>query len=93
MSNETTEPETAADQAGRDMSDLLAAIPPSIDEVVNKAAEHLPRGYVINIMVEHEGWAVTLEKPNGTVIDNIDGGDGLISDVNEALCIANGFSS
>ncbi len=75
-----------------ELKELLATYPPTIDEVINRAAEHLPRGYIINLKVEHAGYTVEMVAPDGSDIENIDGGDGLISDINEAICIANGFS-
>ncbi|MCK5127667.1 MAG: YqaJ viral recombinase family protein [candidate division Zixibacteria bacterium] len=66
--------------------------PASMDEVIQKAAQHLPKGYVISIKIEHEGYDVELETPTGEIM-SADGGDGIISDVNEALCEANGFTS
>lgn len=71
--------------------EILASVP-SMGEVVNKAAKHLPTGYRVLIVVEHEGYDVRLEYPDGETV-SVDGGDGIIGDVNEAICIANGFSS
>jgi len=70
------------DDANKDMDTL--------DAVINKAAQHLPEGYRINIMVENGGYCVQLQSPNGDV-EEMDGGDGFISDINEGICIANGF--
>lgn len=71
--------------------EILAPVP-SMGEVVNKAARHLPTGYRVLIEVEREGYNVRLEYPNCKTV-SVDGGDGIISDVNEAICIANGFAS
>lgn len=65
-----------------------------LGEAIEKAAKHLPEGNMIMITIENGGYCVDLvgHKPD-EVTFNIDGGDGIISDINEALCIANGFTS
>lgn len=60
--------------------------------VINKAAKHLPEGYCINIKVMLEGYGVELEYPDGREIE-IDSDGGIIGDINEAICIANGFDT
>ncbi len=90
---ETTEQKATADPAGRANNDLLADCPHSIGDAVEKAAKHLPNGYIVNIQVEHNGYNVMLEHPDGSETASIDGGDGIRSDINEAICIANGFVS
>lgn len=61
----------------------------SIDEVVNKAAKHLPLGYSIRIEIEKEGYNVELLQPHSTT-KTFDG-EGIIDEINEAICWANGF--
>ena len=78
--------------SGEAMQEELINRPLSMDEVIQKAAQHLPKGYVISINIEHEGYGVELETPTGEIMSS-DGGDGIISDVNEAICEANGFTS
>ena len=73
------------------LDELLCDMPIDLDSAINKAAEHLPRGYKVNIQVEHAGYNVELIKPDGSSIDSVDGGDGIRSDINEAICIAHGF--
>ena len=70
----------------------MCSIPQTIDDVIEKAAQHLPLGYVVNIEIENGGYNVELVKPDYTT-KNVDGGVGLCSDINEAICVANGFSS
>ncbi len=70
----------------------MCSIPQTIDDAIEKAAQHLPLGYVVNIEIERNGYNIELEKPDSTT-QNIDGGDGICSDITEAICVANGFSS
>jgi len=65
----------------------------TIDEMLERAAKYLPKGFTITIDIEKDGYNVSLTKPNGFTIVSIDGGDGLRSDINEGICIANGFTS
>ena len=75
-----------------DMTDLLTDQPLSMDEAINKAAQHLPDSCQIMIEIEKGGYDVRLVRPfKGSV--SVDGGEGIISDINEAICIANGFVS
>jgi hypothetical protein len=67
------------------------SIPENIDAAIDKAAEHLPEGWEINISIERHGYGVSLSKPDGSDVSNVDGGDGLRSDIDEAIRIANGF--
>lgn len=97
---ESTNREAQQESGGSPGAALLAgneseitASCPSMGEVVNKAAKHLPPGWIIAIEVEKDGYDVKLRRPSG-LSTSVDGGDGgIIGDVNEALCIANGFSS
>ena len=62
----------------------------NIGEAIEKAAKHLPEGFVINVMVERDGYDVSLIQFESPTI-SIDGGNGIVSDINEAICQANGF--
>lgn len=58
--------------------------PATMDEAIDLAAQHLPEGYRVFILVEKGGYDVRLENPQG--IDSpVDGGDGMRSDVAEAI--------
>jgi hypothetical protein len=69
----------------------MNTIPKTIDDVIERAAGHLPNGYVIIIKIENGGYDVSLEMPDGSELESVDGGDGIRSDINEAICIALGF--
>jgi hypothetical protein len=69
----------------------LYPFPATVDEVIDRAAKHLPEGYSIKIEIEKDGYNVGLERPDGSEVNSVDGGDGIRSDINEAICIANGF--
>lgn len=74
-----------------DLRKEVTAPCPSMGEVINKAAQHLPDGFLVSIEVEKGGYGVCLTHPTG-IRESVDGGDGgIIGDVNEAICIANGF--
>lgn len=64
---------------------------PSMGEVINKAALHLPEGYTLRIDIENGGYGVTLFKPDQSFqfMDS----DGIIGEINDAICIANGFEA
>jgi len=64
--------------------------PVTLDEVVEKAAKYLPEGYTIHIQIEKNGYGVELEEPDSNSI-SVDGGDGIRSDINEAICMACGI--
>lgn len=70
----------------------LESMPVTLDEAIERAAKHLPDGWLISIRIEHDGYAVELNRPDGSDAGSIDGGDGIRSDINEAICIANGFT-
>jgi len=63
--------------------------PATVDEVIEKAAKYLPDGYTIHIQIEKNGYNVELEEPdsNNIIVD----GDGIRSDINEAICMACGI--
>lgn len=63
---------------------------PTICEVIEKAAQHLPIGWILCIKIEKDGYDVEIEHPDGNSV-SVDGGEGIISDINEAICVANGF--
>jgi len=58
-----------------------------------KAAKHLPDGWEVRICIEKYAGTVELVDPDGNVT-NIEGGNdsGIVGEVNDAICIANGFS-
>jgi hypothetical protein len=70
----------------------MCCIPKTIDECIEKAAKHIASNYVINIKIENGGYDVCLEKPDGSIVDSVDGGDGIRSDINEAILISHGFT-
>jgi hypothetical protein len=70
----------------------LESMPVTLDDAIERAAQHLPEGWLISIHVENGGYDVELKGPNDTDASSIDGGDGIRSDINEAICIANGFT-
>jgi hypothetical protein len=56
----------------------------TMDIAIEAAAEHLPEGFRVIIAVEKSGYGVYLEDESGAEVD-IDGGDGMRSDVWEAI--------
>ena len=56
----------------------------TMDIAIEAAAEHLPEGFRVIIAVEKSGYGVHLEDESG-VETYIDGGDGMRSDVWEAI--------
>ena len=40
-----------------------------LDDILNHAAKHLPKGWSIEISVEHESASVYAVRPNGTQVD------------------------
>lgn len=72
---------------------LLADLPlfASMDQAIESAAEHLPDGYEIIITVTRHGYGVSLGTPEYDEI-NLDGGDGMRSDVWVGIMQANGIS-
>ena len=60
----------------------------TMDIAIEAAAEHLPEGYRVIIAVEKHGYGVYLEDKN-CAEEAIDGGDGMRSDVWEAIQQAN----
>lgn len=85
MSNNLN-PESSSDNG------VLIGLPlfPTMDEAIEMAAKHLPPGYVIAIRVEKNGYGVGLEDREGNEID-LDGGDGMRSDVYAGIMQANGL--
>lgn len=57
----------------------------TMDEAIDAAAEHLPQGYSINIMVERHGYGVCLLNRDSGEETELDGGDGMLSDVYEGI--------
>jgi hypothetical protein len=56
----------------------------TMDIAIEAAAEHLPEGFRVIIAVEKNGYGVYLEDESGYEV-SIDGGDGMRSDVWEAI--------
>ena len=73
------------------MSKEILVIPQTVDECIELAAENLPAGYEIRISIEKHGYGVKLD---GIMCNetNLDGGDGMRSDIIEGINIANGFA-
>jgi len=62
-----------------------------MEEIINKICGRLPDGFMINLHMENGAAWVELITPSG-MIDDIDGGgETLVEQLNEALCIATGF--
>lgn len=53
---------------------------------IEDAARDLPEGYLLDIQIEKHGYDVGLITKNGRL--QVDGGDGFICDLQEALIIA-----
>ncbi len=66
------------------------SMPATVDECIELAAEHLPAGQEVTISVEKHGYGVKLEDPKCNEF-RVDGGDGIRSDIIEAVNKANGF--
>lgn len=64
----------------------------SIDDAVENAARYLPVDWIINVQIERDGYNVTLEQPNSDETVSIDGGHGIQSNINEAICVANEYA-
>lgn len=75
-----------------ELSDLLAELPlfSSMDQAIEAAAKYLPQGYEIIILVTRHGYDVSLGTPECDEI-NLDGGDGIRSDVWCGIMQANGI--
>ena len=56
----------------------------TMDIAIEAAAEYLPEGFRVIIAVEKNGYGVYLKDESGDKLD-IDGGDGMRSDVWEAI--------
>lgn len=68
-----------------------ALLADDFNSAIEKAAVHLPEGYSIHVQIEKGGYGVELEFPNG-LRESMVSGDNLLTDLNDALCEANGFS-
>jgi hypothetical protein len=82
--------ETKEKKDESDLSALLVGLPlfKTMDAAIDAAAKHLPVNCVIAIKVERHGYSVTLEDTNGDEVD-LDGGDGMRSDVYAGIMQAN----
>jgi hypothetical protein len=67
-----------------------------LEEMINKICGQLPEGWEINLCMENGAAWVELISQNGNGGEDmhIDGGDKTLEEqLNEALCVANGFSA
>ncbi len=78
---------------GSVLTRLLAELPlfESMDQAIEAAAKHLPEGYEIIITITRHGYGVSLGTPECDEID-LDGGDGMRSDVWDGIMQANGVA-
>lgn len=58
----------------------------SLGKVIEKAAEKLPKGYVISLQIEEGGWGCELHDP-AQYSEEIDG-DGVIDSIQRAIDLA-----
>ena len=72
------------------MNKEILNIPLTIDDCLELAAEHLPADWEVVITIEKNGYGVRLVSPACEDFD-LDGGDGLRSDIVEGINVANGF--
>jgi hypothetical protein len=93
MPEQTTTP-GPEDSTASNSTRLLDAI--SLDDAVNSVCRHLPDGYEIDLCMENGSAWVTLWRIHVEgcgVIDLPDSDDkSLIQQLNDALCVANGWS-
>ena len=60
-------------------------------EVINKICGQLPDGFMINLCMENGAAWVELITPSSITKDIDGGGQTIIEQLNDALCIATGF--
>ena len=72
------------------MKSELLNTPQTIDECIELAAEHLPSEWELVITIEKHGYGVMLVNPDCEDFE-LDGGDGLRSDIIKGINDANGF--
>lgn len=82
------------DSTASELTCLLAGLPlfATMDQAIEVAAEHLPDGYEIIIGVCRHGYRVSLSTPRYDDEINLDGGDGMRSDVWQGIMQANGIA-
>lgn len=93
MTNKSAQPEAnAPTQQVAPNNDLLAGLPlfATLDDAINAAAEHLPAGYELKITIEKNGYSAVLDDPHCQETA-LDGGDGIRSDIWQAIMLANGL--
>ena len=74
-----------------DLSALLNA--EALQDIANKVSKHTPKGYVISLCIEDGAAWVELGKDFAGNIQLPDSADkNLLEQLNDALCIANGWS-
>ena len=74
-----------------DLSDLLNA--DTLQDIANKVSLHTPKGYVISLCVEDGAAWIELGKDFAGNIQLPDSADkNLLEQLNDALCVANGWS-
>ena len=80
-----------AKQDDSDLSVLLCAV--ALQDIAHKVALHTPKGYVISLCIEDGAAWVELGKDFAGNIHLPDGADkNLLEQLNNALCVANGWS-
>lgn len=92
MTDKNEDTENRDESGGQATSDLLAELPlfETVEEAMEAASEHLPNGYDINVIISKHGYGVTLGTPECDEID-LDGGDGMRSDIRLGIMQANGI--
>jgi hypothetical protein len=81
-------------EAKKDESDLSALLnAEALQGIANKVALHTPKGYVISLCIEDGAAWVDLGKDFEGSIQLPDSADkNLLEQLNDALCVANGWS-
>jgi len=80
--------------AKSDESDLSALLnAEALQDIANKVSLHTPKGYVISLCIEDGAAWVELGKDFAGNIQLPDSADkNLLEQINDALCVANGWS-
>ncbi len=81
-------------EAKKDESDLSALLnAEALQDIANKVSLHTPKGYVISLCIEDGAAWVELGKDFAGNIQLPDSADkNLLEQLNDALCVANGWS-
>ncbi len=91
MNNEEMNQKPAQDAQRPNISDLLNA--DALQAITNKISLHTPKGYVISLCIEDGAAWVELGKDFAGNIQLPDSADkNLLEQLNDALCVANGWS-